>query len=184
MVILVMGASGSGTSTIGEFLANYLGYDILESDFYKWEQTNPPFLKMRPQEESNKMILDKISSCKNLIISGSLHSNPDTFKYIDIIFYLYAPTSVRMKRILQRDIETGRNSLQQEGEVKEKFMDFLWCAENYDNLGFDGRSKASQEFVIKNCYNASIFEINTDKAISNIKDEIIAIICKLIDNKK
>ena len=39
MVIHVMGASGSGTSSLGEFLGKELGYDVIESDFYKWKQT-------------------------------------------------------------------------------------------------------------------------------------------------
>lgn len=37
MIILVMGASGTGTTTIGNLIAKSKGFDILESDFFKWE---------------------------------------------------------------------------------------------------------------------------------------------------
>ena len=60
MIIHVMGASGTGTSTIGELLGKELDFDVIESDFYKWEQTIPEFQIMRPIEESNKLLIDKI----------------------------------------------------------------------------------------------------------------------------
>ena len=173
MIILVMGASGSGTTTIGNLIAKEKGFDILESDFFKWEQTTPPFQKMRSQEESYKILLDKIKKSKNLVITGSLHSNPLAFKYIDMIFYLYAPTEVRLKRIEQRDIDSGRNSRQVGGEIEKEYLDFLWYAENYDYLGFEGRSKKSQQYVIENCKNAKTITIDTNRSIEKIMKEIM-----------
>ena len=172
MIIHIMGASGSGTSTIGEYLSKKLGFDIIESDFYKWKQTIPEFQVMRPIEESNRLLLAKINGAKNLIITGSLHSNPDTFKYIDLILYLKCPTKVRIKRILQRDEEKGRFSLKQEGKVKENFIFFLNLAKNYNKLGKDIRSKASQKMVIDSS-NAPVIVIKTNKNIDKLHNQII-----------
>ena len=72
MIIHVMGASGSGTSTIGGLLGKTLDFDVIESDFYKWKQTIPEFQIMRPIEESNALLMERITSSKNLIITGSL----------------------------------------------------------------------------------------------------------------
>ncbi len=176
MIIHVMGASGSGTTTIGNLIADKFGFDILESDFYKWEQTNPPFQKMRSDEESNKILIDKIKSSKNLVIAGSLHSNPIAFEYIDIIFYLFAPTPVRMARIEKRDVDSGRNSRLAGGEVEKEYLEFLWWVENYDVLGFEGRSRKSQQYVMKNCKNAKTYMIDTDRPIEQIMQEITKIL--------
>lgn len=181
MIIHVMGASGAGTSTIGEFLGEKLGFDVIESDFYKWEQTVPEFQVMRPINESNKLLLERINSSSNLIISGSLHSNPVTFKYIDLIIYLKCPTFVRMRRIKKRDIEKGRNSLKQEGEIRENFLGFLYLAKHYNSLGLDKRSKASQKWVMENCH-APVIEIWTSRKMNKVKAEILKKTLNFIKN--
>lgn len=180
MIIHVMGPSGSGTSTIGEFLGKNLGFDIIESDFYKWEQTIPEFQVMRPIEESNRLLLNKINNSKNLIITGSLHSNPETFKYINLIIYLKCPTKIRIKRILKRDEEKGRYSLSQDGKVKENFLYFLDMAKKYNKLGLDIRSKASQMMVISSC-NAPLIKIKTNKNIENLHNQLLKKIAKYIE---
>lgn len=179
MVIHVMGASGSGTSSLGEFLGKALGFDVIESDFYKWKQTIPEFQVMRPIEESNTLLLDKIKACKNLIITGSLHSNDVVFKYIDLIVYLKCPTFVRMKRIKQRDVETGRNSMLTEGEVYENYLGFLELAQNYNKLGLDKRSKASQMWVIKSC-NCPTLKINTNQKMEKVRQKVLKKVSKYI----
>ena len=168
MIIHVMGASGSGTSTIGGLLGKTLDFDVIESDFYKWKQTIPEFQIMRPIEESNALLMERITSSKNLIITGSLHSNPITHKHIDLIIYLHCPTWLRIRRIKQRDIATGRNSLQAEGEVRENFLWFLNFAKNYNKLGSDIRSKASQEMVMKSC-NVPVINIKTNRSMKHIE---------------
>ncbi len=169
MIIHIMGPSGSGTSTIGEILSKSLGYDIIESDFYKWEQTIPEFQEMRPIEESNRLLLERIKNSNNLIITGSLHSNPITFEYIDLIIYLKCPTKIRIKRILNRDNEKGRHSLEHsDEEVKKNFLIFLDIAKNYNKLGLDIRSKASQKYVISSC-NAPVIKIKTNRKMDTLQ---------------
>ncbi len=179
MIIHVMGASGSGTTSLGEYLADKLDFEVIESDFYKWEQTIPEFQVMRDIEESNRLLMQKIKSSSNLIISGSLHSNPITFQYIDLIIYLKCPTKVRMERILKRDRELGRNSLECDGEVKENFLGFLYLARNYNHLGVDKRSKRSQKVVIKESH-APVIYVNTNKEIYKLHENILKKVKKTI----
>lgn len=179
MIIHIMGASGSGTSTVGEFLSKMLKYDLIESDFFKWEQTVPEFMIMRPIEESNKLLIDRIEKSNNLIITGSLHSNPCTFKYINLIVYLKCPTKVRLDRIQKRDIETGRNSLQKSEEVRKNYFGFLELAKNYNKLGLDVRSKKSQKMVMKSC-NAPVVTIYTNKNMDKLKKQTLKKVSKAI----
>ncbi len=173
MIIHVMGASGSGTSSLGEYLGRELGFDVIESDFYKWKQTIPQFQVMRPIEESNKLLLDKIANSENLIIAGSLHSNSVIFKYIDIIIYLKCPTHIRLKRIKQRDIDVGRNSLNSDdAEVRENFLGFLELAKKYNSLGLDKRSRASQKWVISSC-NAKVIKIRTNRKVEKVRNNVL-----------
>ena len=172
MIIHIMGASGSGTSTLGKFLAKKLNFSLIESDFYKWEQTDPPFQIMRDNEVSNRLLMEEILKNENLIISGSLHSNPVIFPYIDLIIYLTCPTKVRLKRVIDRDIELGRNSLEAEGEVYENFLGFLDLVKNYNKKDLTCRSKASQKYVMKECA-VPVIRINTNKAINKVRRNIL-----------
>lgn len=42
-VIHIYGASGSGTSTIGKYISNKLGFYFMDTDDYFWQATNPPY---------------------------------------------------------------------------------------------------------------------------------------------
>jgi len=51
--IHLMGASGSGTTTLGRALAQRLGCPHFDTDHYFWFPTAPPFEKIRPVEDPN-----------------------------------------------------------------------------------------------------------------------------------
>ena len=44
-VIHIYGASGSGTSTLGRYLGDKLGYFFMDTDDYFWLPTDPPYTK-------------------------------------------------------------------------------------------------------------------------------------------
>ncbi len=44
-VIHIYGAAGSGTSTLGKYISEKLGYFFMDTDNYFWEPTNPPYAK-------------------------------------------------------------------------------------------------------------------------------------------
>jgi adenylate kinase family enzyme len=45
MRILITGASGSGTTTLGKTLASKLNWGFFEADDYYWLPTEPPYKK-------------------------------------------------------------------------------------------------------------------------------------------
>ena len=47
----IYGASGSGTSTLGRYLAEQFQYAFLDSDDYFWLPTDPKFTTKRPIEQ-------------------------------------------------------------------------------------------------------------------------------------
>jgi adenylate kinase family enzyme len=53
--IHILGASGSGASTLGDALARSFGYVHLDTDDYFWEPTTPPF--QQPRERQRRQAL-------------------------------------------------------------------------------------------------------------------------------
>ena len=69
-VIHIYGASGSGTSTLGRFISEQLGYTFMDTDDYFWLTTNPKYTRKREKTERLQMIKkDILHSDKNVLIS-------------------------------------------------------------------------------------------------------------------
>lgn len=58
--IHILGASGSGTTTLGNTLASQLGISHLDSDDFFWESTIIKFSKKRPVQQRLEMIETRI----------------------------------------------------------------------------------------------------------------------------
>ena len=59
-LIHIYGASGSGTSTLGRYLAEQFQYAFLDSDDYFWLPTDPKFTTKRPIEQK---VLTQFDEC-------------------------------------------------------------------------------------------------------------------------
>lgn len=71
-VIHIYGASGSGTSTIGKFICEQLGYHFMDTDDYFREPTNPPYTTKRNIQNRIALIRKDIAKHDKTAISGSL----------------------------------------------------------------------------------------------------------------
>jgi hypothetical protein len=133
MLIHVIGASGSGTSTLGAALAAELGIAHLDTDDYYWLPTDPPFISKRGSSERISSLVTDLRAKQNAIVSGSIvdwgHEVEDAF---DFIVFLYVDTEVRVERLKRREIERF-------GSANPAFI--AWAAQ-YDEGSPEGRSLA------------------------------------------
>lgn len=58
--IHILGASGSGTSTLGRLIETEYGFVHLDTDDYYWLSTNPPFTTPRERTEHIKLLKEDI----------------------------------------------------------------------------------------------------------------------------
>jgi adenylate kinase family enzyme len=70
--IHILGASGSGTITLGITLAGRFGYTQLDTDDYFWEPTDPPFQRPRTRHERQTRLTAALDAPPRWIVSGSL----------------------------------------------------------------------------------------------------------------
>lgn len=136
MKILVMGASGSGTSTLGQALATQLGGKHLDLDNYFWMATTPPFTQKRDRTERLESLLHDLRAADDVVASGSLvdwgQEAEDAF---DLIVFLTVPTALRLQRLRQREAERF-------GAANPEFL--IWASQ-YDEGPPAGRSLAKHE---------------------------------------
>jgi len=142
--VIVFGASGSGTTTLGKELAGLLGFIHLDIDRYFWKQTNPPFTAPNPAEERFDILWAAID--RNFVMSGCLREWGDPFiSLLDIAVFVKTPTDVRLKRLVKREAHRHGQRICPGGDMYNTHQKFIEYAAGYDNGGLDMRSLASQE---------------------------------------
>ena len=141
--IHILGASGSGTSTLGDALANVLPHTYLDTDEYFW---TTKFTEPRPVPERREMLKEELFQSEQWILSGSLVGWGDCFMpSLGVVICLWIPPDVRLARLQQRERERyGAESLVG-GSLYEQSQAFLNWAALYDHAGTEVRSKTLHE---------------------------------------
>lgn len=137
----ILGASGSGTTTLGAALANRLGHPHVDADSLFWLATDPPFTTKRPREERQAMLLRLLPVAGQWVFSGSA---PEWAKpvepFYDLVVFLWLDPAVRMERLRRRQaVQYGRR-IEAGGDMADHDVEFMKWAEAYDIAGPEQRS--------------------------------------------
>lgn len=141
--IHILGAAGSGTSTLGESLAKVLVKHHLDTDDYFW---STKFTEQTPVSERKEMLSKDLLRDDKWILSGAVAGWGDCFKpCFDLVIFLWIPAEVRMARLQQREVERYGKEVLAGGSRYEQSQTFLEWASLYDHAGTEVRSKALHE---------------------------------------
>jgi adenylate kinase family enzyme len=145
--IHILGASGSGTSTLGDALARSFGYIHLDTDDYFWEPTEPPFQQTRERQQRQALLGAALDAHPRWVLSGSLCGWGDIFiPRFDLVIFLCVPQEIRMARLKAREQRRfGKAALAPGGGMHAAHMSFLNWAAAYDEGGDDMRSRRRHE---------------------------------------
>ncbi|MGV6398078.1 AAA family ATPase [Pseudomonas caspiana] len=131
MYILITGAAGSGTSTLGHELSEELSVRHLEADDYFWHPTEPPYQQHVAKEQRCAMLLADLRAAPYAVVSGSVMDwGKDLENIFDLVVFLYVPSEIRLARLKWREE-------QRFGVAKPEFL--AWAAQ-YDSGTAPGRS--------------------------------------------
>ncbi|HPN72282.1 MAG TPA: hypothetical protein PLZ32_22325 [Saprospiraceae bacterium] len=134
MKLHILGAAGSGVTTLGQSLATKLDLKYFDSDDYFWLKTETPFTQRRNPKERNQLILNDISESENWILGGSIiHWGDDIFPDFNLIIFLYLPKEIRIERLIQREFERYGEIIYSDPIRSKQFNDFLTWASDYDD---------------------------------------------------
>lgn len=141
--IHIMGAAGSGTSTLGHSLAKVLPHTHLDTDDYFWITK---FSEQRPVPERREMLRKDIARSEKWILSGAVAGWGDCFMpCFDLVIFLLIPPEVRLARLQQREIKRYRKEALAGGSSYEESQAFLEWASLYDQAGLEVRSRTLHE---------------------------------------
>lgn len=145
-VIHIFGASGSGTSTLGRYISDSLGYFFMDADDYFWEPVNPPYTKKRDCSARVKLMREDIELHDNIVISGSLSDWGDEFiPLFTLAVRVETDTDIRIERLKTREREKFGSRIDIGGDMHEHHAEFISWAASYDDGGMNMRSKMKHD---------------------------------------
>jgi AAA domain len=163
MRILITGASGAGTSTLGRGLAKEVGIPHFDADDYFWLPTDPPYVERRESADRLALLLRDLSPHRDAAISGAIGGWGAALEdSLGLIVFLYADVAVRIERLRRREIARC-------GKVNAAFL--KWAGE-YDTGPSEGRSLANQcaWLSTRKC---PVLELSGEDALGNLVDTVL-----------
>ena len=134
--VLITGASGSGTTTLGRALSARLSIPFLDADDYYWLRTNPPYTEKRDPVVRLRLIIADLLKASSAIVAGCVRSwGAELEDAFSLIVFLTLDAKIRVTRLREREMA-------QLGRVDEQFLE--WAAQ-YDAGRMPGRSRALHE---------------------------------------
>jgi len=142
----IMGASGSGTSTLGAAVAARLGCPLHDTDNYFWLPTDPPFTEVRPMPERLALLRARLGEHRRWVLSGALSGWGDPLiPAFSLVVFLSLDTPTRLTRLRAREEARYGDRIEPGGDLAAVHAGFIAWAAAYDQAGLGQRSRALHE---------------------------------------
>lgn len=171
--IHIFGAAGSGTSTLGAYLAREIGGCHLDTDSYYWHKSEPPFIQKREISERILMIEHDIRDHKHWVLSGSICNWGDPLlHHFTLAVFLYLDPDERMARIAERERARYGKRVLPGGDMDEQHLEFMNWAASYDNSQAPIRSFDLHELWMTELA-CPILRLDSVKLVDELCNEIL-----------
>ena len=143
----ILGASGSGTTTLGRTLWARHGWTHVDTDDVFWLPSDPPYVDIRPREERVALMRSLLDARPSWIVSGSMCGWCDPFiPRFDLVVFLTGPTDERLRRLTIREAgRYGPGGIAPGGKMHDAFVEFMAWTAQYDDGDPTMRSRALHE---------------------------------------
>ncbi len=144
--ILVLGAAGSGTTTLGRALAAHRGLAHVDLDDVLWQRTDPPYTALNPPAERARALRAALEGLPAWVISGSPGAWSDfLLPDLALVVFLQAPAPVRIARLRQREAARFGAAIEPGQPQHARHVAFLAWAAAYEADPTVGRSLRGHE---------------------------------------
>jgi adenylate kinase family enzyme len=144
--IHILGAPGSGTSTLGAALAARLGVSHTDADSVYWLPTDPPFTTPRSPEAREALLQHMLPADGDWVFSGAATQCLTTREpSLDLVVFLRLDPAIRMARLLQRETSRWGPRILPGGDMAAIHAAFIARASAYDTAGSSRYSLTTHE---------------------------------------
>ncbi len=137
--VVVLGASGTGKSTLAEALATHLAIPHFDSDAYYHRPTDPPYREPRPPEERRVLLERDLAPHPSWTLSGgALAWTPRPALEPTLLVFLDLPMELRLERLLARERARFGDRLLPGGDMADDHREFMAWTRGYDDGSAEG----------------------------------------------
>lgn len=138
----ILGASGSGTTTLARALATRWSVPHADTDDYFWLPSDPPYRQNRPPEQRLALMRALFVPREAWVLSGSLLGWGESIAEDgDAMVFLSLDPAERLRRLEAREDVRAPEIAADDAER----VGFLEWAASYDDPECSGRSRAAHE---------------------------------------
>lgn len=132
--IYIIGASGTGKTTLAKALSEKLGFPQFDSDDYYHYPTDPPFQKQRSSEERASLLTNDLSKHPSWILSGGAGVwEPRPQIEYSLVVFLYLPPEIRLERLQVREAKLYGARILSGGDMESTNREFMAWTSGYDD---------------------------------------------------
>jgi adenylate kinase family enzyme len=137
--VAILGASGTGKTTLAEALAAHLAIPHFDSDAYYHRPTDPPYREPRPPEERRTLLERDLAPHPSWTLSGgALAWTPQPALDLTLLVFLDLPMELRLERLLARERARFGARLLPGGDMADAHREFMTWTRGYDDGSAEG----------------------------------------------
>ena len=182
--INVIGASGSGTSTLGQSIALALDIPYFDCDDYFHAPSDPPFQRQRPAGERYQLVCRDLLPDTSWVLAGGIEGwVPCPMLSFTCIVFLYVPTAVRIERLRHRERMRFGHRIDEGGDMHDTHEKFLDWASRYDTGDIEGKTLARHEAYLTKQL-CPVLKYRGVSSVSDVTISVLQYIGKIRDAKE
>ncbi|MFN0213625.1 MAG: hypothetical protein ACKVT2_05165 [Saprospiraceae bacterium] len=178
----LLGAPGSGVTTLGKALAKTLKVSHFDTDDYHWFTDDAlPYRRRRNPEHRRQLLGKDLDTHESWVLSGALCGWGDVFiPRFQAVVYCWLPAEIRLARIRQRELSRyGAERIAPGGDLHTVFEKFCAWAAAYDEDSGNVRSRA-QEQVWLGHLTCPVLQIETEMSEAAMVESVLGFLRPLI----
>ena len=141
MGIIIFGASGAGSTTLGKEVAARLNFQYLDIDDYLWRwDMEIPITVTFPHEERTRNLMSAIQKYPEFVLSGTIFNDQELFEPLfNLAVFVSTPAEVCAKRVYTREQARWGERVLPGGDMYKTtrfhgdFDDYLANAQKYES---------------------------------------------------
>lgn len=173
--VAVLGASGTGKSTLASALAERLGVPAFDADDYYHLPTDPPYQRQRAPEERRALLERDLSQQPGWVLSGgALLWQPPPRIAPTLLVFLHVPDEARIARLVRRERARFGARLDPGGDMEATHREFLEWTRGYEDGTAEGTSTRPLHEAYLSSATCPVLRIEGDVAADDALHRVLA----------
>jgi len=137
--VYIIGASGTGKTTLAKAVAVHLALPHFDSDDYFHYPTDPPFQKQRSPEERAHLLSKDLKKHSSWVLSGGVGTWQPAVEFDPtLVVFLYLPPEIRLSRLKARESRLYGARILLGGDMEQDHKEFMEWTSGYDDGSAEG----------------------------------------------